>query len=303
MRLNSALHKKDTSVTRTAKPASQGDTKPEFSILRAGGRMLRVAVWKARPPVGQAPARPLLFFNGIGANIELMSPLADWFPDRDLITFDMPGVGGSPKPVTPYRPWSMAWTAARLLDQLGYDKVDVMGVSWGGGLAQQFAFQHPKRTGRLVLAATSAGVIMVPGDLKALSKMADPKRYVDPEFMRKNFETLYGGETTGSDGHIGRIEPPTRTGYLYQLMAMSGWTSVPFLPFVKAPTLIMMGDADRIVPLANGHFLAKLIPNSRLEVIKNGGHLFLVAQAGQSAPLIREFLDEDRVKSRRKKAA
>ena len=275
---------------------------PEFSILRAGGRMLRVAVWKARGPKSDH-GRPLLFFNGIGANIELMAPLADWFPDRDLITFDMPGVGGSPKAVVPYRPSTMAWTAKRLLDQLGYDVVDVMGVSWGGGLAQQFAFQCPKRTGRLVLAATSAGVIMVPGDIKALSKMADPKRYVDPEFMRKNFEALYGGETTGADGHIGRISPPSRSGYLYQLMAMSGWTSVPFLPFVKTPTLVMMGDADKIVPLVNGKFLCALLPNARLEVIKDGGHLFLVSQADISAPLIREFLDEERVKVRRKKAA
>jgi poly(3-hydroxyalkanoate) depolymerase len=278
-------------LTRPAKPARQSETAPEFAVLRAGGRMLRTAVWKARPPRGRKPGRPILFFNGIGANIELMAPLADWFPDRDLITFDMPGVGGSPRPVAPYRPWTMAWTAARLLDQLGYDVVDVMGVSWGGGLAQQFAFQFPKRTGSLVLAATSAGVIMAPGDLRALSKMADPKRYVDPEFMRRNFETLYGGETSGSDGHIGRIQPPTRTGYLYQLMAMSGWTSVPFLPFLKAPTLVMMGDADRIVPLVNGKFLATLIPNARLEVIKGGGHLFLVARAEESAAIIRDFLD------------
>jgi poly(3-hydroxyalkanoate) depolymerase len=275
---------------------------PEFSMLRAGGRTLRVAVWKAQGPKSQQ-GRPLLFFNGIGANIELMAPLADWFPDRDLITFDMPGVGGSPKAAVPYRPWTMAWTAARLLDQLGYDTVDVMGVSWGGGLAQQFAFQHPRRVGRLVLAATSAGVIMAPGDLKALSKMADPKRYVDPEFMRRNFQTLYGGEMDGAEGHIGRIEPPTRAGYLYQLIAMSGWTSVPFLPFVKAPTLVMMGDADRIVPLVNGKFLCALLPNARLEVIKDGGHLFLVSKASESAPLIREFLDEGRAKGRKKAAA
>jgi poly(3-hydroxyalkanoate) depolymerase len=267
--------------------------KPDIIMQDVDGVMLRTAHWPA--PAGST-GTPLLFFNGIGANIELMSPLADWFPDRDLITFDMPGIGASPKPVAPYRPWTMAWTAARLLDQLGYDKVDVMGVSWGGGLAQQFAFQHPKRTGRLILAATSAGVIMAPGDIKSLSKMADPKRYVDPEFMRKNFEALYGGETTGSDGHIGRMRPPSRTGYLYQLGAMAGWTSVPFLPFVKAPTLVLMGDADRIVPLVNGKFLATLIPNARLEVIKDGGHLFLVSKADVSAPIIRAFLDEDRVR-------
>jgi len=273
------------------KPPVGASARPEFAILQAGGRRLRVATWRAAKPRAVESARPILFFNGIGANIEIMSPLADWFPDRDLITFDMPGVGGSPKPLMPYRPCTMAWTAARLLDQLGYDRVDVMGVSWGGGLAQQFAFQHPKRTGRMVLAATSAGVIMAPGDIRALSKMADPKRYVDPQFMRRNFEALYGGETEGADGHIDRIRPPSRTGYLFQLGAMAGWTSVPFLPFVKAPTLVIMGDADPIVPLVNGKFLKALIPNSRLEVISDGGHLFLVTKAAESAPLIRRFLD------------
>jgi pimeloyl-ACP methyl ester carboxylesterase len=74
---------------------------------------------------------------------------------------------------------------------------------------------------------------------------------------------------------------------------MAGWTSVPFLPFVKAPTLVLMGDADPIVPLVNGKFLAALIPKARLEVIADGGHLFLVTKAAQSAPLIRQFLDEE----------
>lgn len=274
-----------------------GAANPRIEIIQAGGRALRVAVWK-----GTGAAKPLLFFNGIGANIELMAPLAAWFPDRDLITFDMPGIGGSPKPVTPYRPWSMAWTAARILDILGYAQVDVMGVSWGGGMAQQFAFQHPKRTGRLILAATSAGMLMVPGDMKALSKMADPQRYIDPEFMRKNFETLYGGETVGSDGHIGRIVPPSRTGYLYQLGAMIGWTSVPFLPLLKAETLVMMGDADRIVPAINGSILAGLIPNATLEIIPGGGHLFLVSRAAEVVPRIREFLDGAEMAAKRKAA-
>jgi poly(3-hydroxyalkanoate) depolymerase len=273
---------------------------PTLQILRAGGRQLRVAVWAAE--AGSPPRRPLLFFNGIGANIELMAPLADWFPDRDLVTFDMPGVGGSPKPTAPYRPWTMAWSAKRILDKLGYAKVDVMGVSWGGGLAQQFAFQHPDRTGHLVLAATSAGVIMVPGDVRSLSKMANPKRYIDPEFMRKNFEALYGGETTGADGHVGRILPPSRAGYLYQLAAMIGWTSVPFLPLLKAPTLVMMGDADRIVPLINGKFLARLIPKAKLQIIAGGGHLFLVSQAAKVAPMIRAFLDDAPGKASRKAA-
>ena len=264
---------------------------PTFSQIKVGGRELRVAVWKAAPPPGRVAGRPVLFFNGIGANIELMAPLAEWIPDRDIITFDMPGIGGSPSPTFPYRPWSMALRAAHLLDLLGYDgKVDVMGVSWGGGMAQQFAFQHAPRVGKLVLAATAAGILMVPGDPKVLSKMANPRRYIDTEYMMEHFETLYGAGM-GKDDHVSRLKPPSRAGYAYQLAAVVGWTSAPFLPFVKQKTLIVMGEDDRIVPLVTGKILKSLLPNARLETVP-GGHLFLVSHPGATIPLITRFLNE-----------
>ena len=263
---------------------------PRIEILRVGGRRLRVAIFPARTP--DANRRPILFFNGIGANIEIMAPMAEWLPDQDIITFDMPGVGGSPDPTFPYRPWSMALRATRLLDKLGYrGKVDVMGVSWGGGLAQQFAFQHPDRTGKLILAATSAGMLMAPGDPRALAKMADPRRYVDPAFMRRNFEALYG-DANAEEGHISRLKPPSRVGYLYQLSAMLGWTSAFYLPLLRCRTLVLMGEQDRIVPMINGKFLARLIPRARLETVP-GGHLFLVSQPDHVFPKITAFLSED----------
>lgn len=261
-----------------------------MELMQVGGRQVRVAVWKAE---GAHPAeRPLLFFNGIGANIEAMSPLADWFADRDIVTYDMPGVGRSPAPTVPYRPWTMAILTAQLLDRLGYDKVDVMGVSWGGGMAQQFAFQYASRVGKVVLAATSTGMLMVPGDLGSVSKMAGLKRYTDPDFMLKNFQALYGGDGLGASGHANRITAPTGRGYLYQLGAMVGWTSAWFLPFLKQQVLVLMGDADRIVPMINGRILAWLIPKARLEVVKGGGHLFLVSRAAEVAPRIAAFLAE-----------
>lgn len=268
-------------------------TEPRAHILeieRVGGREIRYAVWKAKD--GAAIQRPLLFFNGIGANIEMMAPLAEWIADRDIVTFDMPGVGGSPPPRVPYRPWMMARLTTRLLDKLGYDKVDVMGVSWGGGMAQQFAFQHPRRVGKLILAATSPGTLMVPGEFSALSKMADPRRYYDTRFMRENFKALYGDEPgSAAGGHTDRISPPTRVGYAYQLAAMFGWTSAPFLPLMRQKTLVLMGADDRIVPVINGRILARFIPRARLEVVP-GGHLFLVSRAAEAVPLIKAFLAE-----------
>ncbi|APG62421.1 poly(3-hydroxyalkanoate) depolymerase [Sphingorhabdus lutea] len=271
--------------------AKKTTSSPIFTMEEADGRTLRVARWIATDK--GAKALPLLFFNGIGANIESMAPLAEMLSDRDVITFDMPGVGGSPDPVVPYNAILMARIAAILLDRFGYDVVDVMGVSWGGAMAQQFALQNGARVNKLILAATSAGMLMVPGNPKALMKMADPRRYIDPEFMRKHFNTLYGGSSNGSEGHIGRITPPSKTGYFYQLFAMFGWTSAPFLPFMKAKTMVLMGADDQIVPLINGKFLNMLIPDSRLEVIEDGGHLFMLSHVEETISALRGFLDDE----------
>lgn len=286
---------------------------PEYEMIEAGGHRLRVARWAAPPTAGSHAPRPLLFFNGIGANIELMAPLADWMPNRDIITFDMPGIGGSPNPRLPYRPWSMVIAAGKVLDRYGYHgKVDVMGVSWGGGMAQQFAFQSPRRTGKLVLVATAAGMTMVPGQPKALIKLAHPRRYMDPEYMRQHFHTLYGEHsrdpasasngdaaavelhdvaTAGKEGHISRLRPPSLLGYLCQLGAMAGWTSAPLLPWVRAKTLILMGEHDTIVPPINGRILKTLLPRARLEIVP-GGHLFLISRPERAIRLLDSFLEE-----------
>jgi len=268
------------------------------------GRTLRVATWRLGQP---SEHLPVLFFNGIGANIEAVAPLADSLSERPFIMFDMPGVGESPDPVLPYTPFSISWTAAKLLDKLGVDEVDVMGISWGGGIAQHFAMQHANRSRRVILIATSAGMLMMPGSPKALTKMANPRRYVDADYMIKNFETLYGeglGKSSGKGGHMSRLKPPSPRGYMYQLLCMLGWTSAPALPFLlKQETLIMMGDDDAIVPLANGKFLNMLIPNSKLVVMEGGGHLFLLSHEEESVSAIRDFLDRPTTESENQAAA
>ena len=275
----------------------------DISLEQVGGRTLRVARWRLDKPSDHPP---ILFFNGIGANIEAVAPLAERLTERGFIMFDMPGTGESPDPVVPYNPFTMAWTASQVLDRFGVDVVDVMGVSWGGAMAQHFALQHPGRTRRVVLAATTAGMIMVPGNMGALSKMADPRRYVDAKFMNEHFATLYGGMTKNPGAksqHIGRLKPPSPRGYVYQLLAMLGWTSLPALPFLTKQTLVMMGEDDAIVPLVNGKMLASLIPNARLEVFKGGGHLFLLTHADESVAMIRDFLDAPETAREAKRAA
>ncbi|MEL7454638.1 MAG: alpha/beta hydrolase, partial [Pseudomonadota bacterium] len=81
-------------------------------------------------------------------------------------------------------------------------------------------------------------------------------------------------------------------GYLYQMFAMLGWSSLPFIRFLRMPTLVIMGNKDRIVPLINGKILNAGLPNSTLHVVEGGGHLFLVTKADETLPVIIDFLDE-----------
>jgi poly(3-hydroxyalkanoate) depolymerase len=267
--------------------------KPEIQHIKIGRQVFRTARWEGDPNV-----RPLLFFNGIGANLETVVPLARRLNrSRDLITFDPPGIGESPDALFPYRMWMMAKSASRILDEMDYTTLDVYGVSWGGGLAQQFAFQYRNRVRCLVLAATSPGVTMFPGNLSVLAKMMTPTRYSDPEYLHKNAEVLYGKMPEERLlKHSKRLRPPTSRGYLYQLLAMTGWSSLPFLPLLSQPTLILAGDRDKIVPLANARVLNALIPNSRLQVIKGAGHLFFVSRADEKVPMIRNFLRQHKTR-------
>jgi poly(3-hydroxyalkanoate) depolymerase len=253
------------------------------------GQKLRVGVRQ-----GDKTRPPLLLFNGIGANIELIEPFFDALDGVEAIVFDVPGVGGSPAPNLPYRPSTLAMLSAHLLDALGYREVDVLGVSWGGALAQQFAFQHGRRCRRLVLAATSPGHLMVPGKLTVLLKLATPRRYKDPGYMQSVAGEIYGGALRGAPArarhHLRHVRWSSDYGYYLQLIAAFGWSSLPWLRFLQQPTLVMAGTDDPIVPVANGRILASLIPRARLVTIDDG-HLFLVTSAGRSAQIVSEFLD------------
>ena len=260
-------------------------------MIRVGQQDLWVAV-KSGP--GNRP--PLLLFNGIGANLELAQPFMKAMTETEVVIFDVPGVGRSPAPVLPYRPSTVAAWAAGVMAQLGHERCDVAGVSWGGGMAQQFAHQYPRICRKLVLAATSPGAIMVPGRLSALWKMASPRRYTDKNYMREIAADIYGGAFRQTPdliaAHASQMRGATNLGYLYQLLALTGWTSLPWLHALKQPTLVLMGSDDPLVPLVNGRLLARVIPNARLEVIDDG-HLFFVSKPVEMAAIVQHFLETD----------
>lgn len=263
---------------------------PEVSFRTIDRHRLRIAHWRAR---SDKPGRPLLFFNGIGASFELLAPFLELIEGRDVVVFDVPGMGESGQPRRPYRPRDVAAAGDRIMDELGLTgEIDVMGVSWGGMMAQQFAQQFAERTRSLVLAATTAGVLMIPGKLSAIKEMVRPRRHVDPSYMVRHKHQIYGGRTDGLAAIWAQSLPPTRLGYLFQLLAISGWTSAWFLRFLKARTLILMGAEDNLVPLANGKLLKRMIPDARLQVIEDGGHLALLTHRARLAAEVERFLDE-----------
>ena len=262
-----------------------------------GRQMLRVDVRPARRVLWRSRQReyPLLLINGIGASLELLQPLVDQLdPALEVIRFDAPGVGGSPLPAAPYRFTGLCGLVARLLTALGHDRADVLGISWGGAVAQHFAAFQRARCRRLVLVSTATGALMVPARPTVLARMVTPRRYLDPDYLERAAPHLYGGTARTEPARVSaamhannRVGSPR--GYLYQLAAGAGWTSVPFLPLLRQPTLIMSGDDDPIIPLANARLMHRLIPDSRLHVY-HGGHLGLVTEAAQLAPVVNQFL-------------
>lgn len=260
----------------------------EIRMIDVGGQKVRTAIY------GPANAsRTLLVYNGIGASLETVEPFAARFTDTRIVTFDVPGVGESPTPAIPYRFTWVARLTARILDRLGIDEVDVFGVSWGGAAAQQFVHDYPGRARTLTLAATSAGFVMVPGNIRVLMKMATPKRYTDPDHMLKIGPDIYGGQLRFNSAllqeHALALKSSSSRGYIYQLLAGAGWTSWLWLPRLRLPALVLMGGDDPIVPVANGRILVGRLPDARLEIM-DCGHLFVLTDPAGTAKRIERFI-------------
>jgi poly(3-hydroxyalkanoate) depolymerase len=262
----------------------------ESRRVRVLGHEVRVAV---RPGTGAGP--PLLVCNGIGASLDLLQPFVDRVDPRiEVVRFDVPGVGGSPTPKSPYNFALLACFVARLLDELDYVRFDTLGISWGGGLAQQLAFQYPRRCRRLVLASTGTGMLMIPARLSVLSKMLTPRRYRDPDYAKAIAPELYGGRMRRQPDAVRRVmyEPArlgTRTGYYLQLLAGVGWTSLPVLPLIRQPALILAGNDDPMIPLVNARIMHSLLPDGSLHIFDDG-HLGLITSADELGPLVSRFL-------------
>lgn len=263
--------------------------------MTVSGHRIRVSVRPAVLAEGQQPRPPLVVCNGIGASLEALAPFVeDVDPSIEVISFDVPGAGGSPAPRLPYRFAMMAHVVGRLVKGLGHDRFDVLGISWGGGLAQQIGLQFPRRCRRVVLVSTATGALMVPAPPWVLAKMFTPRRYRDAGYAKTVAAQLYGGRLRDDPEIVERLlhgetRLGSRRGYVYQLLAGAGWTSLPILPLIRQPVLVLSGDDDPIIPAVNAKLIAALLPDSRLHIFADG-HLGLVTSRDVLAPMVSDFL-------------
>jgi pimeloyl-ACP methyl ester carboxylesterase len=257
--------------------------------LDVGG--LRLAVRE------RGSGHPLLLVNGLGGNVDMWGPAQERLSKRArTIAFDTPGTGRSQTARLPLPIPAVARVMVQLLDELGHERVDVLGYSWGGLAAQQLAHSAPERVRRMALAGTSCGWGGVPGDLRALALLVTPLRYYSQTFYERTSHLLDGTSGSGGlDGHsrahaeARRANPPTLRGYWSQVLAGSAYTSLPWLHRVQVPTLILSGRCDRLVPPANGILMARELPHSRLVLVPGEGHLLLFDAASAALPILADF--------------
>jgi pimeloyl-ACP methyl ester carboxylesterase len=265
-------------------------------VVRVEGLRLHVR------DVGEG-GQPLLLINGLGAHTAMWEPLERNLPGRRLISFDAPGIGNS-APALPLP--SIAVSAdllARLLDQLGLTEVDVLGYSFGGAVAQQFVHAHPERVRRLVLAATLPGWGALLGEPRSMALAWNPLRYYSSSYYQRTIGALAGGQARSDaafrDTH-GRERlqfRPRWSAYYGQILALSSWSSLPWLETIETPTLVVTGDDDPLVPMANSFLLARRIRRTRLFVAPGEGHLLLFDQHGAAHPHIHDFLSASPLES------
>jgi len=252
---------------------------------------------------------PLLLINGYGQYSGHWAALIRHLSrEHRLIIFDNRGTGRSDKPEIRYSIKMMAADARGLIDALGIDRAHVFGISMGGMIAQEFALNYPERVISLILGCTECG-----------GKNAVPQTKEAKEF-------LFGAEMAKlSAAERARLAPPMlwNQGFIdkhpeavefyvettlkfptpphsYACQARAIWSHDTYdrLPQIKAPTLVIAGDADRIIPVGNSKILASRIPGAELVMLKNSGHGFFGDAARESITTILDFLKRHPIKEK-----
>ena len=230
---------------------------------------------------GERSSPPLLLVMGMGLSAHAWDTLpAKGAKTRFVIVFDNRGTGESALPTRPYRMRDLADDAAAVLDALGVAQADVLGVSMGGMIAQELTLRHPGKVRRLALGCTF--------DSWARSRKSSPKillelisvlrgraredaiakLLVSPEWYARegSREAFRRWRENGEKGRARRA--------IFQLLAVALHGTTERLQQIRAPTLVLTGDGDKLVDWRNSQRLVERIPNAKLVVFPGAGHVF-----------------------------
>jgi pimeloyl-ACP methyl ester carboxylesterase len=247
---------------------------------------------------------PLLLICGFGVSSAVLDPLADlWSTRFRCISYDHPGTGRSSKRACPISTAALAAGAVRVLDELEIDAAHVAGLSLGGAIAQELALRFPHRVRGLILVATSAtGPLRSPPDPCRLA--ATTTRVVKESMRRRR---VWLAPALFSDGFVER-EPCQAEVLMRPLSAHPGppWSlagqclaaglhdRAADLHRIRAPTLVMHGEHDVLVPVAHAELLARGIPDAELRVMPGAGHGFPVELAAETFEIVGDWLERRR---------
>jgi 3-oxoadipate enol-lactonase len=229
-------------------------------------------------------------------------PSCAWYRTRPVlekryrtIAFDNRGVGRSEMPAGPYPIPLMASDAAAVLDAAGVDRSHIFGTSMGGMIAQEFALQYPQRVRSLILGCTAPGgpraVRAEPAAMQMLMARGNMTR---EQAARAAEPFIYHPDTPQNlikeDLEMRRPWFPHPAAYTAQLQGILAWESYSRLPQINAPTLVIHGESDRLVPAGNGKLIAETIPGAKLVMLSNASHIFTTDQTEAAHRAILNFL-------------
>lgn len=256
---------------------NHGDMPPDY-WCETGGLRLRAKVWNE-----DRQGLPIVFLNGVGTSLEIAAPLARQFTGRRFIAIEMPGSGLTANTSVPLPPPLLARFAAEAARQLGAPRFDLVGLSIGGALAQQVAWQYRDRVARLVLAGTCSGITMMPHDWMhdGLIWTMNPFAVLLSDLM----SDLLGP-------HLHQLVHPTPASIASQFASFAGWSSLAFLPMIRTPALVLAGARDRIIPPSNAAQLSAFLPNSDYRVLPDAAHLFPFSEPERTARHIMRFFEK-----------
>jgi pimeloyl-ACP methyl ester carboxylesterase len=244
---------------------------------------------------------PLLLIPGFGTGLWIWFKQVPAFAKKfRAITFDPRGISRSTAPDEPVTIRTIADDAAELLRALSIESAHILGASFGGFVAQEFALSYPRMTRSLLLCCTSfGGPRHVAPSVETLQALASTKGLNTQERVRENL--LLAFSPWFIERHREEVEQVIELraqnfvpehAYLHQLQAALAFNTEERVSQVKAPTLVLTGDADTIVPPENSRNLAALIPHARLVLIAGGSHTFFIEQAEEFNAAIIEFIEE-----------